>query len=161
MGFQLNHPAIVQAIERGLIADNPPPRTAKAAPTTPEKASGCLTVAFWIPGLVPVSKANRRDHWANVARRERGYVSQLDAATRRVTVSRWVFPVTVTFHRVGVKMLDGSDNLPFAYKKLQDAVAWLVGVDDGDTARVRWAYTQETAKRGHLGTLITIKEVSE
>jgi len=160
MGFPLNHPAIVQAIERGLIADNPPPRTVTTAPTTPEKATGCLAVAFWIPGLVPVSKANRRDHWAAVGRRERGYVTQLDAATRRVTVAEWVFPVTVTFHRVGVRLLD-DDNLSGAYKKLRDAAAKLLGVDDGDRERVRWAYTQETAKRGHLGTLITIKEMSE
>ena len=160
MSFPLNHPAIVQAIERGLISDNPPTRTAKTATTTPGKAPGCLAVAIWLPGLVPVSKANRRDHWAAVGRRERGYVSQLDAATRRVTVADWVFPVTVTFHRVGVRLLD-DDNLSGAYKKLRDAVAKWLGVDDGDTARVRWAYTQVAARRGHLGTLITIKEVSE
>jgi len=160
MSFSINHPAIVQALELGLIAADPPTRTANAAPTTPGKAAGCLAVAVWIPGLVPVSKANRRDHWAAVGRRERGYVAQLDAATARVTVAEWVFPVAVTFHRVGVRLLD-DDNLSGAYKKLRDAVAWLVGVDDGDRERVRWVYTQETAKRGHLGTLITIKEVSE
>lgn len=152
MSIPSTHPAILDAIRKGLVTET---RPAQPAPP-PGLDSFLLTI--WVPGLVPVSKANQRNHWAAVMRREREYAAKLWAALRRVAI-RWRGPLSVTFHRAGAKQLD-SDNLAGAYKKLRDVVAEWLGIDDGDTTAASWGYTQEAASARLLhGTRLTVSEV--
>ena len=126
-------------------------------------------VARWpielaVPTVV-VSEANgkhRHEHWAVVAKRKR---AQADALA---TVIVWtgfnnvlyrccgsrIGPVLITWVRVGTKMLDSHDNLPVAFKALTDALSAMLGFDDGDTARVSWAYLQ---KKGSPGVEVRIE----
>ena len=110
------------------------------------------TIATFIPGLVPKSAANEREHWAVKANR---------AAVER----QWVFlklqskgrppelPVTVEFTRHGTRLLD-DDNLVAAYKSCRDGVADWLGVDDGDE-RITWIVKQRKAPK-HPGTMILV-----
>ena len=97
-------------------------------------------LAVRIPGLVVVSEANRRDHWAARRRRAKGQAAAVALALSNcpgVTL-----PVRVTLVRVGGRPLD-SDNLAGSFKAVQDEVARFLSVDDGDTARVHWTYRQQ------------------
>jgi hypothetical protein len=63
--------------------------------------------------------------------------------------------LVVAFTRVGPRPLD-DDNLAGAFKHVRDAVAEHFGIDDGDTARIRFTYAQCSGKpasfRVHLWT---------
>lgn len=50
-------------------------------------------------------------------------------------------PLKVAFVRYSCRTLD-KDNLAGAFKHIQDAVAKIIGIDDGD-GRVEWDYSQE------------------
>jgi hypothetical protein len=154
-----NHPSIAQARAKGLIPDDAgkPARRARGATISTPTGEDRIRLEIAVPGLVPVSKANRRDHWAVVKRREDGYVSMLRNALDRVFVTQWRFPLVVTFHRVGMKTLD-TDNLSSSYKAIRDALAGWLGVDDGSEC-VGWRYTQAVGKRSELRTVVTIEEV--
>lgn len=139
-----------------LAGVTPKPKATRAADTLSPPA---VLLTLWVPGLVPVSRANVRTHWAVTMRREREYSAQLWAVLRRMAGLRWRLPVSVTFHRVGAKVLD-DDNLAGAYKKIRDVTAEWLGVDDGDTTAVSWAYTQEAVgTRSRHGTRVTVCEV--
>lgn len=56
------------------------------------------------------------------------------------------FPLQATWIRVGSRKQD-DDNLRGAFKALRDALAELLGVDDGDQ-RVAWGYDQEAGAAG-------------
>ena len=136
------------------LAGQAPAKRVYAVHTPP-----AVLLTVWVPGLVPVSRANVRTHWAVTMRREREYAAMLWAVLRRLAGIQWQYPVSVTFHRVGAKVLD-DDNLAGAYKKVRDTVAEWLGIDDGDTAKVSWGYTQEAAKTRALhGTRVTVCEV--
>jgi hypothetical protein len=47
-----------------------------------------------------------------------------------------------------------DDNLPGSLKAIRDEVASVLGVDDGDRARIRFAYAQE---RGEWGVRVRIE----
>jgi len=131
--------------------------TRTTSPPTPGRDSVLMTV--WLPGLVPVSRANQRGHWAVTMRREREYSAILWASLRRIQGLQWRLPLSVTFHRVGAKLLD-DDNLAGAYKRLRDCVADWLRIDDGDRTAAAWAYTQQTERMKALhGTRLTISEV--
>lgn len=120
--------------------------------------SSRLTVTAQVPWLCPLSEPNTRSHWAVALRRRSKYKAYTWGALRRFQGFGWAFPVLVTFTRHGMRLLD-DDNLAGAYKAVRDVVAEVLGVDDGDTERVRWAYRQEAVKRADTRTTITIEEV--
>lgn len=62
--------------------------------------------------------------------------------------------VVVSLIRFGSRDLD-SDNLAASFKPLRDAIAYTLGVDDGDP-RVRWQYGQ-TETRGEHGALVRVE----
>lgn len=131
--------------------------TRPTSPTPLHRDSILLTV--WLPGLVPVSRANQRTHWAVTMQREREYSAIIWASLRRIQGIQWRLPLSVTFHRVGAKMLD-DDNLAGAYKRLRDCVAEHLGIDDGDREAAVWAYTQQAERVKLLhGTRLTVSEV--
>lgn len=97
-----------------------------------------------IPGLRLPSAGNLREHWAARARRVNAQRSVVCMEWRRQVPHGFTptFPVAVTVTRVAPRLIDGHDNLPMSCKGIVDQVAAQLGVDDGDAARVRWAYAQ-------------------
>jgi hypothetical protein len=94
--------------------------------------------------FVTASEANRRDHWAVRNRRKKDQQAALGAVFAASGLWNWKppLPVRVTLTRQGSRLLD-PDNLAGSFKHVQDGVARLVlGVDDGDRARVEWVYDQ-------------------
>lgn len=113
-------------------------------------------VEFTVP-CVTVSEANQRpSHWAVRHRRfaEQKHAVNVAMRTSLVTLqtSRGV-PLTVTFTRLGGKMLD-SDNCAGAFKACRDQLAFRLGRDDGDQS-IEWRYAQEPGN-GPQGVLIRI-----
>ena len=98
------------------------------------------TIAITI-GIRTVSEMNAREHWAK--RRSRKVSQQvLVAACCRAALRDISLPCVVTLVRVRPprgKVMD-PDNYASSWKHVQDAVAKLLGVDDGDTSRVSWVY---------------------
>lgn len=103
-----------------------------------------------------VSEANMREHWATKHRRKK----QQQAAVKLVFLTYKVpqAPVVVALTRIGARKLD-PDNLAGSMKHVQDAVADILGVDDGDEASVRWVYQQRIGKRGEYAVEIDIEPV--
>lgn len=91
------------------------------------------------------SAANLREHWAAKARRVKRERATFSLAVRAKVSARLGAEVAslggvVTLTRVAPRRLD-DDNLRGAFKAARDAVAAVLGVDDGDP-RVRWEYGQ-------------------
>src|SRR5688572_5357815 len=107
------------------------------------------TIATFIPGLVPITTLNSREHWAvksHRAKKEREWaLLKLQSKGRPPEL-----PVTVELTRHAARLLD-SDNLVTAYKAVRDGVADWLGVDDGDE-RITWVVKQRKAPK-HPGTM--------
>jgi hypothetical protein len=91
-----------------------------------------------------ISEANQREHWAIKTKRKKAQ----QASVRLIWLAHHVRvspPVIVTLVRVGVRKLD-PDNLAGSFKHVQDEIARLMGVDDGDERKVRWVYEQRKGK---------------
>lgn len=67
-------------------------------------------------------------------------------AVMALVLPRWAEvppgPWVVTLTRYGAKRMDSDDNLRVAMKVIKDCIAAWLGIDDGDTARVKWRYRQ-------------------
>jgi hypothetical protein len=98
-----------------------------------------------------VSEMNRREHWAAVSNRKRVQKNQVWVSLDQGSQG-WAYPVTVTLHRIGPRLLDG-DNLQSGFKAVRDAVAAWLDIDDADE-RIIWKYSQ--AKERAYGCSITI-----
>jgi hypothetical protein len=96
----------------------------------------------YIPLRLP-SLLNSRMHWRALARIKK---QQRDAVAMALSVRKPLppLPATVTFTRIGKRMLD-SDNLQGAFKAARDQVADMMGVDDGSPLW-EWRYEQRTGK---------------
>lgn len=66
------------------------------------------------------------------------------------------FPVVVELTRISPRLAD-SDNAIGGCKAIRDEIAAWLGMDDGDTERVRWHYRQE---RGPFAVRVTLHERS-
>lgn len=69
----------------------------------------------------------------------------------------WRFPVEVTLIRSGTHRMD-EDGCIASLKSVRDAVAFWLGVDDGDRTKVRFVY--ELPKRGPYRVTVIIREVT-
>jgi len=110
-------------------------------------------LAFTMPVKL-VSEANQREHWRTKYIRKNAQQRDTQRAwkaQRRVHAvnSRGhgllvgiavAVPCTVRLTRIGPKSLD-ADNLAGSFKHVQDAIAKLIGIDDGDE-RIKWEYAQ-------------------
>lgn len=112
------------------------------------------TREFYVPVKL-VSEANQREHWAIRQKRKK--------AQQRVVYLTWLAegvsvepPVVVTLTRVGVRKLD-PDNLAGSFKHAQDAIARMIGVDDGDEAKVRWVYQQRKGLPKEYGLVVKLE----
>lgn len=97
-------------------------------------------IVLLLPILIE-SEQNRRDHWRTKARRVAEQKAEVLIEWRRlIGKSNVTFPATVKLTRYGVRLLD-SDNLAGGFKAVRDALAHLLGIDDGDP-RITWHYAQ-------------------
>ena len=124
---------------------------------TPNYKVTSRTIAFVVP-VKTVSPVNGRkgEHWASKARRaksERLAFSLASAAN--IDKASMVFPMVVLLTRLSPMQLD-DDNLRGAIKNGRDGIAEWLGVDDGDTERVRYQYEQEKCARGEYGVRVTV-----
>lgn len=107
---------------------------------------GAQILAFEYPMRV-VSEANQREHY--MAKHRRKVAQQLETAAewrRAIGQRRVPLPCVIRLTRIGCKAMD-SDNLAGSMKHVQDAIAKLIGVDDGSDL-LRFEYAQEViAKR--------------
>lgn len=112
-------------------------------------------ITFTIP-LRTVSGMNAREHWRARMRRVRAEhtTTVYYAGLALVKVK---MPCVVTLTRVSSGTLD-TDNLASALKGVRDAVAKLIGVDDGDVSRVQYRYAQEKGKRGSYSVRVDVHE---
>ncbi len=69
-------------------------------------------------------------------------------------------PVEVRMTRWAPKELD-DDNLRSALKSVRDEIAKVLGVDDGDTKRIRFVYHQRPGERPGYGVEVCIQSVGE
>lgn len=148
MGIPTNHPAVLAAVAKGLIA---PEVVREVAGQVPEpvgpairrKPAPMVEPSFVAPNcwVVPCevpSLANSRDS------RVRSRVTQAHrkAVSRALGKELWAVAVfaaayhrgetvTVKLTRLGGKALDRTANLPGALKYIEDAVALMMGADDG------------------------------
>jgi hypothetical protein len=100
--------------------------------------------------LRTVNPLNKREHWAQRAKRVRAERTATRCAIRAVwgTVIRPRVPVTVLLTREAMRSMD-TDGLAASFKGVRDEVAIWLGVDDADP-RVEWKYQQRKAKGFHV-----------
>lgn len=161
MGFPPNHPAIQEAIRRGLITDAGK-TTADAKPAKPVLLPAVFAPpAVWVIGVEVPSLANGRE-WKTrnrVAQAHRKAVSRALGANLR-----FVLPTAEHYHRggavlvelvrLGGRELDKHDNLPASLKYTLDSVCLMLGADDGDD-RIHTRYRQEPG--GACGVRISLE----
>lgn len=90
-----------------------------------------------------VSEANVREHWAKKAGRAKIQKFATRVAVQWVMSERQQkppMPCRVVLTRLGKRKLD-SDNLQRAFKAVRDGVAKAVGIDDGSD-ELQWEYKQ-------------------
>lgn len=115
-------------------------------PDTTGKAEKSPIVIFVEHATKLDGSLNARLHWRTRA----AHVKAQRATVRfmlwshRDTIATLAKPLRVTLIRVGPRLLD-DDNLAGVFKAVRDEVAHVAGVDDGDTAAVRWFYEQRIA----------------
>lgn len=145
----LNHPAILQAIEKGLIAA---PAVKPATPKRAVREVAIATTARWCVTLYPacrvVTEANTHESpWRKVKRaktqREAVYLAWCASPLCGPEAWAHLTGVVVTLTHVGPTFDD--DNLATAFKAVRDEVAKLIGVDDGSSF-YQWRYEQHRGK---------------
>lgn len=165
MGIPENHPAIVEAVRRGLIRPSP----AAAPPADePDQAGELAAGSFWRVaggvefrvGVRTASEANQRG-WQGKSRRT--HAARLAVSRLLGPFLRAVADVAEHYHaggtldvvltRVGGKRLDPTVNLPSALKATEDAVALMLGADDGDP---RWRCRCEQETGGLVGVRVRV-----
>ena len=110
---------------------------------------------FEFPLRLP-SLTNTRMHWTAVARLKRRQKSATWAAILRAGGRAAIPapPLVVTLTRCGRRLLD-DDNLAAAFKHVRDALAEVVGVDDGSPLYT-WKYAQRVGRGAAYGVAVEI-----
>ncbi len=108
------------------------------------------------------SEANKREHWHTVkARSDEQRNKTMAVVGELLTRIELKLPphMVVVLTRIGPKTLD-DDNLARGHKAQRDAIAYLVGIDDGHS-RVRYEYQQRKGKPKEYATRVDFYEVGE
>jgi hypothetical protein len=119
--------------------------TAKRAACAAARAErfGVDAVSVYIP-LRTESETNVREHHMSRFRRKVRQQSEVAAYLAEVAYPLRMLgpPFVVTLTRFGKGTMDPG-NYEASWKHVQDSVAMLLGVDDGDRARVTWVYAPQ------------------
>jgi hypothetical protein len=112
-----------------------------------------------------VSSANKHGRWRDYAARVKRHreiaKTSLFAAARNARVTPKL-PCTVTMTRMGIRLLDGHENLAMSFKHVVDGIACkpsktrpagFFEVDDADP-RFTWVYKQKTVPRAAIGPIL-------
>jgi hypothetical protein len=152
-----HHPSILEARRRGLIVDHARPPAPAAVceeqPQRPPKARDLVPPAFdpsgpaWTVALYLPSPSNARGVDAGRAGRQRRAVStalgpHLGVLARFAAHYHAGGALRVRIVRLGPRLLD-DDNATAAAKWVRDAVAMMLGADDGPGGRIEWKADQE------------------
>lgn len=158
--FALTDPAIVRAFEKGLIET---PTLLPSGRAAKPKKSDMVEELFasmpggpvWVLPIVTASEANCRQWQAksNRTREARRIVSpalgkRIDYLAPFARAYHAGIPVRVILTRLGGRKLDEGVNLPSSMKAVEDAVALMLGADDGSPL---WhvEFEQEPEHTGH------------
>lgn len=109
-----------------------------------QRNGGSITVALPIK---TVSEANQREHWAKKHKRKVAQQAIAVPIFRSAIKHPITLPLTVTFVRVSCNKMD-SDNLAGSCKHVRDALARILGIDDGDEL-LTFVYQQRKAAHRH------------
>lgn len=151
MGIKVNPAELKRWESAGLIAP-PAPKPGRASPPPPtpgvvlhhheDDGGPDWRLTLTLRGMKLVSRANAREHWTARHARGRAEAAALALAWIAAGLEGWhpPLPLHIILIRVGGKTMDG-DNLASAFKAIRDALAGLVGIDDGDD-RIRWRCKQ-------------------
>jgi hypothetical protein len=102
-------------------------------------------IDFTVP-IRTVSEMNSRDHWTVRQKRKKAQQEEmLVALYNNLKSHRITQPIAITLTRMGPRRLDG-DNLQSSLKFCRDAIAWKIGIDDGNEKAALWFYSQTMAK---------------
>lgn len=130
------------------------PTTAKK-PTKPRRKGKLLSIAIFLPIRIH-SEANERAHWSTKSARHAKQKQELKVEWYRLTRNAVVpFPCVVKFTRIGQKAFD-SDAVVIGCKWVRDAICECLGVDDGDTERIRFEYGQEVTGKREYGVRVEV-----
>jgi hypothetical protein len=116
-----------------------------------------VTIEFVIPGLRLKGGLNAREHWRARASRAAKEKSAATLFMREVWPKpngfdlEILLPLAITITRVGPRKLD-DDNLAGSAKHVRDAIARVIGLDDGSD-QLHWTYEQA---RGRYGVKVSI-----
>ncbi len=108
-----------------------------------------------------ISEANARGHWKDRWRRNRQQSTEVGVEWLNLTKRQPLpLPCVVRLTRLGPKLLD-FDNLVGSCKAVVDEIARRLGVDDGNTALVRFEYDQAPIGRNDYWILIEVRPFSK
>lgn len=105
------------------------------------------------------SEANLREHWSAKGRRKKAQQHEFAILWRNMKTEVQL-PATIVLTRHSERLMD-PDNNAGSFKHVQDALAALLKVDDGDVEQVRWVYEQAKVKRGEFYFTIEIRPWEE
>jgi hypothetical protein len=97
-------------------------------------------ISFTLP-IRLVSEANQRDHWVVRNERKKNQQMMVKAYSGRLGNMPLPSSMRIILTRFGKRKMD-SDNLAGSFKHVQDALAKIIGIDDGSD-KLTWVYRQE------------------
>jgi len=115
-----------------------------------------LSIAFTVP-LKVVSEANQHEHWTKKHHRNQDQQSTINNYwPLSVSAIPVALPCSIELTRIGIGRMD-SDNLAGAFKHVRDAIARLIGVDDGSDL-IEWRYAQRASDGYSIEIRISARE---
>lgn len=101
-------------------------------------------IEFTVPGFRIDSVANQKAHRMQIHRARKRHHHDVTTACnasrdRRAAIAALRYPFLVTLTVVRPRRLD-DDNANGGCKAARDAIAKILGVDDGDTSKIRFLY---------------------
>ena len=120
------------------------------------RATHPKAVAFTMP-MKLVNSLNSREHHMAIHRRAKSQRAQATMAYRCHARGRNLKPpFVVVFTRIAPSNGMDSDGLAASCKHIRDGIADALGVKDGDTKRIKFAYRQERGKAREYAAVVQV-----
>ncbi len=125
----------------------------------PKRKGYLASIAVFLP-IKLISEMNASEHWSKYAERNKKQQEEFKIEWYRLTRNAKIeLPCLVKFTRIGQKRLDPG-NCEASFKHVQDALCYCLGVDDGDTERIRFEYAQEATGKREYGVRVEISKIT-